>query len=109
MCATAINTGIYTIFNAFDFWIVQGEDIAAFVQTCREFAKYPLVVFPVIIKGFFTYIIPFGFVGFYPAAYLAGKAGTEVVLLLPVCAGAVAAVASLLWRRGIGSYNSTGT
>lgn len=109
VCATAINTGIYTIFNAFDFWIVQGEDIAAFVQTCREFAKYPLVVFPVVIKGFFTYIIPFGFVGFYPAAYLAGKAGIEVVLLLPVCAGVVTAIAALLWRRGIGSYNSTGT
>lgn len=109
ICATVINTGIYTIFNAFDFWIVQGEDVAAFVQTCREFAKYPLIVFPAMVKSFFTYILPFGFVGYYPAAYLAGKAGIEVVLLLPLCAGVVAVVAAFLWRLGIGSYNSTGT
>lgn len=109
ICATIINTGIYTIFNSFDFWIVQGEDIASFIQTCREFAKYPVVVFPAMVRSFFTYIIPFGFVGYYPAAYLAGKAGMEVVFLLPVCAGAVALAASLLWRLGIGSYNSTGT
>jgi len=108
-CATVINSGIYTIFNSFNFWIVQGEDMAVLVQTCREFAKYPLAVFPVLIRGFFTFIIPFGFVGFYPAAFLAGKAGMEVVFTLPLCACAVGLAAAFIWKRGLGSYDSTGT
>ena len=50
---TVINSGIYTIFNSLNFWIVQGDDIAVLVQTCREFVKYPLQVFPAAIPPTF--------------------------------------------------------
>ena len=49
ICGTLINSGIYTLFNSLNFWIVQGSDLAEFVQTCREFVKYPLHVFPAFI------------------------------------------------------------
>lgn len=108
ICATAINSGIYTIFNCMNFWLVQGSDLAEFVQTCREFAKYPLSVFPLLIRSFFTYMIPFGFIGYYPAAYLSGKAGVEILILMPVCALVVVGIAAALWKAGLRSYNSAG-
>lgn len=108
VCATIINSGIYTIFNSMNFWLVQGEQLAEFVQTCREFAKYPLSVFPVMIRNFFTFMIPFGFIGFYPAAYLSGKAGAEILVFMPLSALAVAAVAASIWKAGLKSYNSAG-
>lgn len=109
VCATAVNSGVYLIFNSLNFWIVQGKDIAEVVQTCREFAKYPLSVFPVMVRTFFTYVIPFGILGYYPAAYLTGKAGNEVIWMMPLLASVVVAAASFVWRIGLNSYNSTGT
>lgn len=109
LCGTVINSGIYTIFNSLNFWIVQGEDIAVLVQTCREFVKYPLHIFPVAIQGFFTFLLPLGFVAYYPALALFGKTDLPVAWLLPLVAAGVFLAASAVWKSGIRGYNSTGT
>ncbi len=109
ICGTLINTGLYTIFNSLNFWIVNGNDVAELVLTCREFAKYPLSVFPMMIRTFFTYMIPFGFMGYYPGAFLTGKTGAWVIWAMPLAAFGVASVAGLLWKAGLRGYNSTGT
>lgn len=109
VCGTIINSGIYTIFNSLNFWIVQGDDIAVLVQTCREFVKYPLQVFPGVIQGFFTYILPLGFVAYYPVLGLLGRTKMPVMILLPAVAALVAVIASVIWRLGLKGYNSTGT
>lgn len=109
VCGVLVNTGIYTIFNSLNFWIIQGEDVAVLVQTCREFAKYPIGAFPGIIQTVFTYVLPFGFVGYYPAAYLAGKTGNWVLAGLPLSAAAVSLAAAVFWKLGTQAYDSTGT
>ena len=109
VCGVLVNTGIYTIFNSLNFWIIQGEDVAVLVQTCREFAKYPIGAFPGIIQMVFTYVLPFGFVGYYPAAYLAGKTGNWVLAGLPLSAAAVSLAAAVFWKLGTQAYDSTGT
>ena len=106
---TVINSGIYTIFNSLNFWIVQGDDIAVLVQTCREFVKYPLQVFPAAIQGFFTYVLPLGFVAYYPVLGLLGRTDMPVMILLPCVAALVAGIAAVIWRLGLKGYNSTGT
>lgn len=108
-CGTVINTGLYTIFNSLNFWIVNGNDVAELILTCREFAKYPLHVFPMMIRTFFTYMIPFGFMGYYPVAFLTGKTGSWVIWAMPLAAFGVVCVASVIWRSGLRGYNSTGT
>lgn len=109
ICGTIINSGIYTIFNSLNFWIVQGDDIAVLVQTCREFVKYPLQIFPIGLQGFFTYILPLGFVAYYPVLALLGQTKIPVMLLLPCVAAVVALIASGIWCMGVKGYNSTGT
>lgn len=109
ICGTIINTGIYTIFNCLNFWVVQGEDIAVLIQTCREFTKYPIGAFPTVIRLFFTYVLPFGFVGYYPASYLIKEAGNWVLAAMPVCAFLIGIVAYVIWKAATNSYNSTGT
>ena len=106
---TMVNSGIYAIFNFLNFWIVQGEDIAVLVQTCREFVKYPLNVFPAAIQGFFTFLLPLGFVAYYPAMALLGKTALPVELMLPAVGVFVVFLAFLVWRAGLRGYNSTGT
>ena len=46
------------------------------------------IAFPGVIRTIFTYVLPFGFVGYYPAAYLTGKTGSWVLAglsSLPSC------------------------
>lgn len=106
---TIINTSIYLIFNTMNFWLVQANEIATFVQTLRQFGKYPMTAFPFAVKIILTIGIPFGFVGYYPAAYLLGKTALSVPLLMVVVGIVTAGAAGMLWKLGLGSYESTGT
>lgn len=108
VCSVIINTGIYTIFNSINFWIVQGESIANFIHTCREFSKYPIHVFPVIIQAFFTFVLPFGFVGYYPALFLSGHGNEKIPIGLFIIAAFIMIVAVFVWKKGVNIYESTG-
>ena len=109
LLGTVINTAIYLFFNCLNFWIVQANEVASLIQTLRQFGKYPITVFPFFIRITLTGGIPFGFVAYYPAAYLLGKTSLPVPWLLVVEGVITVAVAGMLWRRGLRSYNSTGT
>lgn len=106
---TMINTSIYLIFNCLNFWVVQANEIASLIQTVRQFGKYPMTAFPVFVRMVLTFGIPFGFVAYYPAAYLLGKTGLPVPTLLAVTGIVVAGISGIVWRMGLKSYNSTGT
>lgn len=106
---TLLNSAIYLIFNSLNFWFVQGSELSDLVQTSRQFAKYPLLIFPKVIKIAFTYVLPFGFIGYYPAGYLLGKITWNIPLLLPIVTICVMAVASIVWSCGLKGYDSTGT
>lgn len=106
---TILNSSIYLIFNCLNFWLIQGNEISNLVQTFRQFAKYPLGVFPVVIKFCMTTITPFGFVGYYPALYMIGRGNSMMPFILPLVAGAVAFLGIRIWCAGVRGYNSTGT
>lgn len=106
---TLLNTSVYLFFNSLNFWLVQGSDIANLVLTLRQFAKYPLHIFPQAIRFTMTFVIPFGFIGYYPAAWLLGKTDLNLPFILPAAALITAAAAGVIWRFGIKGYNSTGT
>ena len=109
ICGTILNTSIYLAFNSLNFWLVNSGNVAELALTFRQFSKYPLSIFPKLIIGVMTYMIPFGFVGFYPASYLMGKTDWNVPVLLPIVMLIVASAAGLIWRTGMKGYNSTGT
>lgn len=106
---TILNSSVYLIFNCLNFWLIQGNEISNLVLTFRQFAKYPLTVFPAAVKICMTSIIPFGFVGYYPALYMIGKGNPMMPVILPVVAGAAAFIGIRMWCAGIRGYNSTGT
>ena len=43
------------------------------VLSVGEMAKYPLIIYPGLLKGIFGYIIPYAYVSYYPAGFLLGK------------------------------------
>ena len=92
------------------FWM-QGpkNSLNYLVLSVGEMAKYPLIIYPGLLKGIFGYIIPYAYVSYYPAGFLLGKNDMLAGCLLqfPVCLGMLWLSAVCL-KRGLGRYESAG-
>lgn len=91
------------------FWMENGRNsLNFFVISLGELAKYPLVIYPPVLKGIFGYLIPYAFVSYYPAGFLLGKDGMELgAACMPlVCAG-MTAVSWIVFKRGLLRYESS--
>ncbi len=76
---------------------------------------YPLSIYPYVLQVIFTFIIPIGFISFYPAAEFLGKGSESFQLPLnfALATPAVGLVCFMLsqwiFRRGMKSYESAGS
>jgi ABC-2 type transport system permease protein len=91
------------------FWIVESVPVTRAVHEMHEFAKYPLTMYARPITGLLTWVIPYGFASFYPAAYLLGREGGGLAWLAPVVAAALTALAYGVWTVGLRRYAGTGS
>jgi ABC-2 type transport system permease protein len=96
-------------------WTIQPiEAVNVLTYGGVEVMSYPTSIYPGWMRGFFTYLIPFIFLNYYPALYFLGKTDP---LGMPVFAPFLAPLvgALMLWlalrffRYGIEHYQSTGT
>jgi len=67
--ATLLRGGIYTLTGSLSFWIQRTHKLVEINLGLFDYTmKYPLSIYPKIIQAVFTFILPFGFVCFYPAS-----------------------------------------
>ena len=81
----AVMAWMNMIMAATSFKWVGNSRIPEIFDTILSFGKYPITIFPVIIKGFATYIIPVGMIGFYPASALLGRIEPSVLFAIIPC------------------------
>lgn len=97
------------------FWTVQrSEAINILTYGGAEMMSYPMHIYPAWMQRFFTYIIPFIFLNFYPALYFLDRPDplglpAFAPFLTPFVALGLFAAALLFWRYGISQYQSSGT
>ncbi|MDE7311597.1 MAG: ABC-2 family transporter protein [Eubacterium sp.] len=90
------------------FWMENGRNSLNYFVICLgEMAKYPLAIYPPVLKGIFGYLVPYAFVSYYPVGYLTGKSGMAAgAACIPfVCAGMVLVSYGVL-KRGLCRYES---
>ena len=111
-----IYTSIYVILGALSFWILRSNEVTSIVINndygIRTFADYPLIIYSKPIQMFLTFILPFGFTGYYTVTYLLGK-GSEGILqwtpaLAPIITIVFVIIAAKMWSTGIKRYASAG-
>jgi len=97
------------------FWTVQRiEAVNILTYGGTDLMTYPMQIYPAWMQRFFTFIIPFIFLNFYPALYFLDKPdplGFPVFapFLAPLVAAVFFWVALLFWRFGINHYQSAGS
>ncbi len=107
-----IFTGIFILAATLCFWTIQGIEVAnIFTDGGREMSQYPLNIYKKWVTRFFTFVIPFGCVNYYPLLYIIDKVDSNQILymLSPLCGIVFILPCILIWRIGVKHYKSAGS
>lgn len=108
--STIIYTAIKLAVASIAFWIKFAQSYLYMTYQLSSFAKYPMGIYPKVIRGVLTFIVPFAFTGYYPGAYLLGKGSILTgVLLTGIVAAVFITIAYCIWLKGISLYESSGS
>ncbi|WOO34832.1 ABC-2 family transporter protein [Anaerocolumna sp. AGMB13020] len=112
---TLIQAGALLIFSAPNFWIIRGDKLLdLFYYETITFIRYPISIYPVVLQGILTFVLPYSFINFYPAGYFLGKNDFTIFhpslqYLTPLVGCIVFAFGVFFWNRGLKKYQSTGS
>ncbi|EYB66459.1 MULTISPECIES: ABC-2 family transporter protein [Deinococcus] len=92
------------------FWTQErGIGLFPLFYNTINFSRYPLTVYPAAVRFVLTFVLPYAFIAFYPAAgLLRGAYALLGWLTLPVGL-AVFALGLLVWQRGTARYEGAGS
>jgi ABC-2 type transport system permease protein len=109
-CGLLIYVGVFLILTCVAFWVEDRVGLIPPVYNMLAFGRYPLNIYSPLIQFLLSWIIPFGFASFYPAAHLLGHLEYErYFLLLPLVTACFLGASVWLWNRGVANYSSTGS
>jgi ABC-2 type transport system permease protein len=92
------------------FWIVRSGMLSQIFWPLIKFVELPLDIYNPFVIFFLTFILPFGFVNYYPAQVFLGKGLlTYVSYLTPLVGIILFFIAYSAWKYGIKNYTSTGS
>lgn len=92
------------------FWIKDSFSILSFVSGFRDYARYPMGIYNNLFKFVFTWLIPLGFVAFYPSRYFLRPIPADLtVLATPVVGGVLFWLAVRIWHAGTRAWGGTGS
>lgn len=101
---------IFILAASYCFFTVKGLEVRnVFTDGGKHMAQYPIGIFK---KGFvfvFTYIIPYGFVNYYPLLYLLDKETNKLFIFSPLITIIYLIPSILIFYKGIRRYSSVGS
>lgn len=105
-----IFTGIKIVGASLAFRIKESGSILQIFYLTSDFAKYPVTIYSNLVRNLVTYIIPFAFTAYYPAAYLLrGQDPLFCIGGVVVAAAASMGIGIALWNSGLSAYESAGS
>ncbi len=107
--STLCFASLHLVVNTTAFWAVETSALSFILWRLDETTRYPLSIYPTWLKHFLTWIVPYGFVGYYPVQWFVGKGENPVIWLAPFVGPLLFALAYGLWRVGLSHYQSTGS
>ncbi|MEI7024490.1 ABC transporter permease [Paenibacillus sp. y28] len=90
------------------FWVQEIRSVIYPATWVFDFARYPMDIFGPIVRGFLTYVLPYAFCSFYPAAYLL-RSDLEYAWAawgVPLLAVLITLFAYRWWLFGLRRYSS---
>lgn len=102
--------GVFTALSSLSFWFVDRIGLLPPVYNMMAFGRYPVTIYNPVLKFVLSWIIPFAFVGFFPATWFIGhNEFFGYFLATPLVAVAFFAIGCLVFHLGLRRYESTGS
>lgn len=109
ICNITLFVCFYVLIASTSFWMDNASSsFFRVLNLCSDYARYPLNIFAKAIKTVLTWVLPLGFIGFYPASYLLNNEWSHYIFALPGIVGVFLLLTSLIWKRGIRRYRGSG-
>jgi len=111
-----IELSLFLLTNTLVFWITEAGRLSWFVvgTFSDNFALYPLNIYNSVLQFVMTFLVPVGFMSYYPATLFLNRTGDTLfspvfAYLTPLVGLCLFALAYSFWRVGINRYQSTGS
>jgi ABC-2 type transport system permease protein len=101
--------GVFVMLACISFWADAKTSIMPMMYNIGNYGRYPVDIYNKAIRFVLTWILPFAFVGVYPAAYFLGREEWfGYAFLTPLMGIIFFAVSVLLWNQGVKKYRGAG-
>ncbi len=102
--------GIFVLTASYCFITVQGLEIKnVFTDGGKNLAQYPIGIYKKGVSFFFTFIIPYAFINYYPLLYFIDKTDNIFYMLSPILVFVFLIPCLLSFKIGLKHYSSTGS
>ena len=101
---------ILIITAAYCFYTVKGLEVRnVLTYGCREMAQYPIGIFRKGFIVFFTCVVPFGFINYYPLLFILGKEVNKLLIISPLITLVYLIPSVIIFYKGMKRYSSVGS
>ena len=101
---------LFLLMASYCFITVQGLEVRnLFTDGGKQIAQYPINIYNKKIIFFFTFLIPYAFINYYPLLFLIGKSNNKLYMLSPLTIAIYLIPAILSFKWGIKKYTSVGS
>jgi ABC-2 type transport system permease protein len=102
--------GIFLIAASYCFVTVQGLEVRnVFTDGGKHMAQYPIGIFNKGFIWFFTFIIPYAFVNYYPLLYILDRSDNQLYMFSPLLVIIFLLISFIAFKMGSKRYTSVGS
>lgn len=106
---TLVYGSIFVALASIGFWSDAKTSIMPMMYNIGNYGRYPVNIYNRFIRFILTWILPFAFVGVYPASYFLGKTDWYFYAFFTPAVGLVFFVLSvMIWNKGVKRYRGAG-
>jgi ABC-2 type transport system permease protein len=110
LSGTIIYNALTMIGSSLSFWTINNDPFIRLQSDIFELVKFPLDIYSPVLKVVLTFILPIGFISFYPAQFFLQKENfIQYSYFAPLVAILLQRIALIFWRFGLNHYQSTGS
>jgi ABC-2 type transport system permease protein len=110
LCGAVIYGALTLAAASASFWLVDiGGSLPMFFNQLCEFGRFPFDLYPVVVAGALTWVLPVAFVGFLPSSFLLGQQSGILGILSPLVAFVFCMLSRQFFIAGMKRYESSGT
>jgi ABC-2 type transport system permease protein len=108
--AALVLMGLFLALASVSFWAEDRVGVLPPVYNLMAFGRYPLTIYGKAVRSLLSWVLPFGFVAFYPSTGFLGHREFRLFFWgTPLAGGLAFALGYAVFRSGMRRYRSTGS